>query len=208
LEPVPRPMRDAQAVGHIISGPMVASHRCRGGPREVVVQHLSQNSFAGKSHIGQSLVETSNRPAIHFLVLSVSAVHLDDGGFFAVGIGIRSWSTERLSPVSCKPLDMLGVEAVAEGMGDHLVGHHATMPSVGKTAEAVASTRRLEDSLHAGILTIARHFCKTMTTDDDGGEFSQTAPASHSGSAVLRSQLQVKADYSSGTDHPTGLTDY
>jgi len=29
-----------------------------------------------------------------------------------------------------------------------------------------------------------------------------------SGSAVLRSQLQVKADYSSGTDDPTGLTDY
>jgi hypothetical protein len=89
-------------------------------------------------------------------------VRLDDGGFFAVGIGIRGWSTERLSPVSCEPLDMLGVEAVAEGMGDHLVGHHATMPRVGKTAEAVASTRRLEDSLHAGILTIARCFCKTM----------------------------------------------
>jgi hypothetical protein len=29
-----------------------------------------------------------------------------------------------------------------------------------------------------------------------------------SGNAVLRSQLQVKADYSSGTDDPTGLTDY
>ncbi len=27
-------------------------------------------------------------------------------------------------------------------------------------------------------------------------------------SAVLRSQLQVKADYSSGTDDQTGLTDY
>jgi hypothetical protein len=29
-----------------------------------------------------------------------------------------------------------------------------------------------------------------------------------SGSAVLRSPLQVKTDYSSGIDDPTGLTDY
>jgi hypothetical protein len=44
---------------------------------------------------------------------------------------------------------MLGVEAVAERMGDHVVGHHPTMPGVGKTAQAVVATRRLEDSLHA-----------------------------------------------------------
>jgi hypothetical protein len=29
---------------------------------------------------------------------------------------------------------MLGMEAVAERMGDHVVGHHPTMPGVGKTA--------------------------------------------------------------------------
>ena len=49
---------------------------------------------------------------------------------------------------------MLGVEAVAERMANHVVGCHATMPSVGKTAQAVHSTRRLEDSLHGSIMII------------------------------------------------------
>jgi hypothetical protein len=62
---------------------------------------------------------------------------------------------------------MLGVEAVAERMGDHVVGHHPTMPGVGKTAQAVVATRRLEDSLHASMMTILPSLCKTMA-----GEFS------------------------------------
>jgi hypothetical protein len=33
---------DAEAVRHIISGLMVPGHRCRGCPREVVVQHFIQ----------------------------------------------------------------------------------------------------------------------------------------------------------------------
>jgi hypothetical protein len=43
---------------------------------------------------------------------------------------------------------MLGMEAVAERMAHHLVGHHPTMPCGGKKAQTVASTRRLENSLH------------------------------------------------------------
>ena len=43
---------------------------------------------------------------------------------------------------------MLGVEAVAERMGDHVVGHHPTVPGVGKTAQAVdASFSRLDANL-------------------------------------------------------------
>jgi hypothetical protein len=57
---------------------------------------------------------------------------------------------------------MLGVEAVAECMADNVVGHHPTMPGVGKTAQAVASTRRIKDSLHASIMTIVLSLCKTM----------------------------------------------
>ena len=57
---------------------------------------------------------------------------------------------------------MLGVEAVAERMADHVVGHHPTMPGVGKTAQAVHSTRHLEDSLHVSIMTIVPRLCKTM----------------------------------------------
>lgn len=33
-------------------------------------------------------------------------------------------------------LDMLGVEAMAEGMADQVIGHHPIMPDAGKTAQA------------------------------------------------------------------------
>jgi hypothetical protein len=36
------------------------------------------------------------------------------------------------------------------------------MPCAGKTAQAVASPSRLEDSLHASIMTIVPCLCKTM----------------------------------------------
>ena len=57
---------------------------------------------------------------------------------------------------------MLGVEAVPERMADHVVGHHPTMPGGGKTAQAVAATRRLENSSHASIMTIVSGLCKTI----------------------------------------------
>jgi len=95
-------------------------------------------------------------------VLSVAAVHLDNGGLVTIGIGIRAGATECLGPVSAESLDMLGVEAVAEGMADHVVGHHPTMPGFGKTAQAVVATRRLENSLHASMMTIVPSLCKMM----------------------------------------------
>jgi hypothetical protein len=87
-------------------------------------------------------------------------VHLDDGGLVTVGIGIRGRATERLSPVSGESLNMVGVEAVAERMGDHVVGHHPAVPGVGKTAQAGDATSRLEDSLHASMMTILPYLCK------------------------------------------------
>src|ERR1700674_4639190 len=108
------------------------------------------------------MVEASNRTAIHFVVLPVAAVHLDDGGLVTIGVGIRSGTTECLGPVSGESLDMLGVEAVAERMADHIVGHHPTMPGAGKTAQAVVATRRLENSLNASMMTIVPCLCKTM----------------------------------------------
>jgi len=35
------------------------------------------------------------------------------------------------------------------------------MPGIGKTAQAVVATRRLEDSLHASMMTILPCLCKT-----------------------------------------------
>src|SRR6202162_4729315 len=78
------------------------------------------------------MVEARSRAAIHFVVLSVAAVHLDHGGLVTIKVGIRAGATECLGPVSGESLDMLGVEAVAEGMADYVVGHHPTMPGVGK----------------------------------------------------------------------------
>jgi hypothetical protein len=49
-------------------------------------------------------------------------VHLDDGGLVTIGAGIRAGATECLGPVSRESLDMLGAEAVAERMADHLIG--------------------------------------------------------------------------------------
>jgi hypothetical protein len=37
---------------------------------------------------------------------------------------------------------MLGVEAGAECLGDHVVGHHPTLPGVGKTAQAVVAASK------------------------------------------------------------------
>jgi hypothetical protein len=48
---------------------------------------------------------------------------------------------------------MLWVKAVADRMAIDLIRHHPTMPSFGETAEAVASTGRLKDGMHASIMS-------------------------------------------------------
>ncbi len=67
-------------------------------------------------HLGQSQVEAGDCTAIHFIVLPVPAMHLDDGGFVTIGIGIRTRATECLGPISGESLDMLGVEARHQGL--------------------------------------------------------------------------------------------
>jgi hypothetical protein len=98
------------------------------------VEHSSQRRVIDQSGVNKSLVEARNRTAIHFVVRPVAAVHLDDSGFVTQGIGICGWATECLRPVGSEALDVLRVEAVAEGMADHVVGHYPMMPSLGKTA--------------------------------------------------------------------------
>jgi len=127
---------------------VVAGHRCHGRPSEIVVQHLSQFIVRGEPDIGQSLVEAGNRTAIHFIVLPVSAVHLDHGGFVTIIIGIGRRATECLGPISGESLDMPGMQAMAKRMGHNVVGHHPIMPGGSKAAQAFAVTRCLEDSLN------------------------------------------------------------
>jgi hypothetical protein len=71
------------------------------------------------------------------------------------------------------------VEAVAERMSDHVVGHHPTMPSVGKTAQAVIATRRLKDSSHAFMMTILSRLCKTMAPASSAKPCHPRGPAKY-----------------------------
>src|SRR5215472_11989296 len=98
-------------------------------------------------------------------MLSVPAVDLHDGSLVPIGVGIRGWATECLSPISGEPLRMLGVKAVAEGMGDLFIFHHTTMPGVGKKTHAVHPARGLEDSLHEPMITT---FALSLQDDNTG----------------------------------------
>src|SRR5580658_5841131 len=100
---------------------MVPGHGCRSCPREVVVQHLSQRTVVGQADVDQSLVEAGNGTAIDFGVRAVAAVHPDARGLLPIAVGIRAGATECLGPVRGESLDMLGVEAVAEGMPDYVI---------------------------------------------------------------------------------------
>jgi hypothetical protein len=137
---------------------MILGHRCRSCPSEVVVQHTSQRTVFYPD-ICESLVKAGNRAEIHFVVFSVATVDPDDFRLVAIGDGIHTGATERFGPVSCESLDMVGLEAVAERMAYYLVGHHPAMPGTGKSTQSVASACRLEDTLHASIMTIIPSLC-------------------------------------------------
>jgi hypothetical protein len=132
------------------------------------MQDLSQRGIVGEPDVGKSLIEAGNGAAIHFIMLSVATMNLDDSGLVSIGSGIRAGATECFSPVSGESLDMIRLKAVAEGMRDYFVGQHAMMPGFGEMAHAVHSTRRLEDSLHAflilhpSIMTSRLYLCKRM----------------------------------------------
>jgi hypothetical protein len=116
------------------------------------VQHSSQLRVCGQADIGKGLVEASDCSAIHLVVLAVSAVHPNDCGLVAVGSRIGRRAAERLGPVRRETLDVMGVEAVAERMGDYVISQHSIMPSNGETPEPNLATCRLKDRSHAAPL--------------------------------------------------------
>ena len=133
------------------------------------MQHLSQNIVVGESDIGQSKIEAGYRTAIHFVVLPITAVHLDDGSFVTIGIGIHRRATECLGPIGSESLGMLRVEAMAERMGHDIVGHDTLMPCVSKAAQAVVATGCIKNSLHVPMMTTLSCLCKTVTPADSRG---------------------------------------
>src|SRR6266516_5094561 len=66
LKSVPGPSRDGQALGDVVSRLVVARHGRRGGPGEIVVQHLPEWPGRVQPRVLQRLVETGDRPAVHF----------------------------------------------------------------------------------------------------------------------------------------------
>jgi hypothetical protein len=106
------------------------------------------------------LVEANNRAAIHFFVRTVAAMHSDHGCLVTVAAGVGVGTAERFGPIRSQPLGMLRVEAVAEGMADHLIFHHPSMPRVSKTAQAVHAAGRFKNSTHASMMTTVPPLCK------------------------------------------------
>ena len=61
-------------------------------------------------------------------------------------------SPERLGPVGGEPFVVLGVEAVAEGVAHHLVGHHPGMPRLGQQEQALVTADGVIHALHGRII--------------------------------------------------------
>ena len=70
-------------------------------------------------------------------------------------------ASEGFSPVSGESLHMLGVESMAKGVGDNLVGQYSMMPGVCKTDQAAGSTSLVEHTLplSQGTHIYARRAC-------------------------------------------------
>src|SRR5262249_40156215 len=98
-EPVPRPVRDAQAVWHLVGRVVVAGRRRGRGPREMVVQYLPELGVAGESGIFERTVEAFDGSAVHVLVRSVSAVNPHYRGLVSGQPGVTSRAAECLGPV-------------------------------------------------------------------------------------------------------------
>src|SRR5262245_55347725 len=113
-ESVPGPLRDLQTVRHIVWRTVVTSHRGRRGPREVIMQHAPKLLVAGEADIFQRLIETSDRPLVHFLMQPIAAVSPHDRGLITVHFGVRRRSAECLRPVRGEALSVLRMVSVAE----------------------------------------------------------------------------------------------
>ena len=77
-------MRDPQSRGHVVGGLVVLGHRGRRRPRKVVVQRVAKLLFLVKPDVGERLIETRDRAAVHLDVFAVAAVHPHNVGLVAV----------------------------------------------------------------------------------------------------------------------------
>ena len=97
----PRTTAGSAAERHVVGGPVVARHRGRGRPGEVVVQH-GAGPASSSADVGQRQVEAVDRPSVHLLVGAVAAVQAHHRGLVAVASRSRS-SVRRAPPPSRRP---------------------------------------------------------------------------------------------------------
>ena len=154
LQSIPRPTRNAEAIGNVVRRVVVPGHGCVRRPGEIVVQNLPER-ILGKPYIGECLIETDDRAQIHLLVGSVAAVHPHDTGFVPVKRRVGCGPTERLRPVGGKPLRVIGMEAVAERVADHFVRDHPFVPGTSQAPEAVDASHSLVNRFHSRIMARA-----------------------------------------------------
>ena len=110
------------------------------------MQHL--DDVGRGHHVLQGLVETGDRPLVHLLVRAVAAVDLHDKRLGSVRIGVRGRATEGLGPVRGESLLVLRMEAVAERVADHLVGHRPGVPRLGQAKQTIIAPGGLIYALH------------------------------------------------------------
>src|ERR1700741_3346455 len=147
-ESVPRPLRDLQFVRHIVRRAMVMSHRGRGCPREVIVQHASEPLVVIKLGIMQRLIETGDRALVHLLVQPVAAVSPHNRRLTTVLIGVCCWTTECLRPIRRKTLSVLGMVTVTERVANYFVLQHSCVPRVGQPHHSVETACSFIYCLH------------------------------------------------------------
>jgi hypothetical protein len=96
------------------------------------VQDLPERVIVCETYVHQGLIETGNRPSVHFLVRPVAAVHPDDGALIPVQVRIPCGTAERFRPIGSESLGVLWMESVAEGVAHHFVDHHSGVPCSGQ----------------------------------------------------------------------------
>lgn len=125
-------MGDRQTVGHVVRRVVVAGHRGRGRPTEVVVERLTEALVAVQAGVCERLVEAEDGPAVHLLVRSVATVDPHDRGLVPEMRGVVGRSAECLDPIRGEAFGVLRVIAVAEGVVHDLVRHHPGVPGMGQ----------------------------------------------------------------------------
>lgn len=61
---------------------------------------------------------------------TVTAVHLDDGSFIAIPVGVVRWASQCFLPVRSEALRVLRVIAVTESMTNYFVPQYPNVPGV------------------------------------------------------------------------------